>query len=138
MARRDGGCVCNGERVFVRERSQLQGSVILIEFANNQLSLQFDTLSENLTRAEGSMRIFGSSALALAHVASGRADGCILGEANPWDIAAGIFLIREAGGTVRNWSGETYTLFKGGGLFGSSEVLAKQMEKLISGCKVNT
>jgi myo-inositol-1(or 4)-monophosphatase len=52
-----------------------------------------------------SIRILGSAALALAYVASGRLDLYFHHMVSPWDTAAGILLVREAGGTVRDRDG---------------------------------
>ena len=48
------------------------------------------------------MRCSGSSALDLAYVASGRLDGFFQNKINVWDIAAGVLLVKEAGGIVNN------------------------------------
>ncbi len=46
-------------------------------------------------------RIFGSSALSLAYVAAGKIDACLINDANPGELAAGLLLIKEAGGTAK-------------------------------------
>ena len=55
--------------------------------------------------AQGVRRL-GSAAIDLAYVASGRFDGFWEGFLNPWDKAAGILLIKEAGGRVTNFSNQ--------------------------------
>ena len=50
-------------------------------------------------------RKFGSSALDLAYLASGRCDGVWERNLNYWDIAAGIIIVKEAGGTVTDFKG---------------------------------
>ncbi len=47
------------------------------------------------------VRNFGSAALSLAYVAAGKIDGCVVNDANPWDVAAGALLIKEAGGVIK-------------------------------------
>lgn len=56
------------------------------------------------------VRNFGSAALDLAHVAQGAADGYWEGWLNPWDIAAGALLVREAGGRVTTYGGREWTI----------------------------
>lgn len=51
------------------------------------------------------IRKLGSGSLDMAYVAAGRCDGFYSRELNYWDIAAGIILIREAGGFVKDFSG---------------------------------
>lgn len=56
------------------------------------------------------VRNFGSAALDLAHVAMGAADGYWEAWLNPWDLAAGALLVREAGGTVTTYEGTEWTI----------------------------
>lgn len=56
------------------------------------------------------VRNFGSAALDLAHVAMGAADAYWEGWLNPWDLAAGALLVREAGGHVTTYAGEAWTI----------------------------
>ena len=57
---------------------------------------------ENVISKSAGVRRFGSAALDLAYVAAGRFDGFWETNLNPWDIAAGIVLIKEAGGIMNN------------------------------------
>jgi myo-inositol-1(or 4)-monophosphatase len=54
------------------------------------------------------LRRTGSTALNLAYIAAGRVDGFWAFDSNPWDVAAGVVLVREAGGTVTNIDGSTF------------------------------
>lgn len=56
------------------------------------------------------VRNLGSAALDLAHVAQGAADGYWEGWLNPWDIAAGALLVREAGGRVTTYAGRDWSV----------------------------
>ncbi|MDD9905431.1 MAG: inositol monophosphatase family protein [Rhodospirillaceae bacterium] len=56
------------------------------------------------------VRRFGSAALDLAYVAAGRYDGFWENGLNPWDVAAGVLLVREAGGQVTDIAGRRYEL----------------------------
>jgi myo-inositol-1(or 4)-monophosphatase len=62
-----------------------------------------------LARAQG-VRCWGSAAMDLAHVASGALAGYWEGWLSPWDAAAGILLVREAGGVVTDYAGAPWTL----------------------------
>jgi len=55
----------------------------------------------------------GSAALDLCYVASGRFDGFWEMELNPWDTAAGVLIVKEAGGHVTNFKNESYSPFMG-------------------------
>jgi len=55
-------------------------------------------------------RQLGSAALELAYVASGRLESIVIPGGRPWDVAAGILLVREAGGRVTDFSGQDWIL----------------------------
>ena len=58
------------------------------------------------------IRKLGSAALDMAYVAAGRCDGFWQRNLNYWDIAAGIILVKEAGGFVTDFKGERMILLK--------------------------
>lgn len=55
-------------------------------------------------------RQMGSASLELAFTASGRTESIVIPGAHPWDVAAGILLVREAGGRVTDFSGKKWSL----------------------------
>ena len=65
----------------------------------------------NFTMRAQAVRRDGSAALDLAYVACGRFDGFWEDGLNPWDVAAGVLLIEEAGGTVSNYQGERLDIY---------------------------
>jgi myo-inositol-1(or 4)-monophosphatase len=69
-------------------------------------------LAAFLPRAQG-IRRAGSAALDLSYVAAGRYDGYFEGTLKPWDLAAGMLLVKEAGGTVTDLAGAPADLFAG-------------------------
>ena len=71
-------------------------------------------------------RIFGSAALDLAYVASGRIDGYFQNGLNLWDIAAGTLIVKEAGGIVNNCDLEKTNNIK---VVASSENINQKMLK---------
>jgi myo-inositol-1(or 4)-monophosphatase len=56
------------------------------------------------------IRLLGSAALGLAYAACGRLDLYVHCNLKPWDVAAGILLVEEAGGLVVDWDGRPATL----------------------------
>ncbi len=66
-----------------------------------------------MTRKSHGVRRFGSAALELAFVASGRLDGYWESGQGPWDVAAGGLLVAEAGGQVTDGIGGDTWLFQG-------------------------
>ena len=58
------------------------------------------------------MRSQGSAALSLAYVAAGRIDACWWNSIKPWDVAAGVIIVQEAGGLTLNLLGKAYSNFE--------------------------
>ena len=78
------------------------------------------------------VRRWGAAALDLAYVAAGRFDGYWERGLNPWDIAAGILIVREAGGFVEAVDPEA-DIFDSGALIAAAEPIFPQFGKVIRG-----
>jgi myo-inositol-1(or 4)-monophosphatase len=110
-ATKGGGAFMNGRPIRVSPRSTLVGSLLATGFPYD---VSKDT--ENLVYFQRALtrglmvRRPGAAALDLAYVAAGRLDGFWEVKLNPWDVAAGWLIIREAGGTVTGMEGEAYRL----------------------------
>ena len=78
------------------------------------------------------VRRFGSASLDLAWTAAGRVDGYWERDINIWDVAAGILLVREAGGVVSDFAGRTDAL-TGSEIVSANEYLHPQLLKLLKG-----
>jgi myo-inositol-1(or 4)-monophosphatase len=78
------------------------------------------------------IRRFGSAALDLAWVAAGRFDGFWEADLNPWDIAAGVILVREAGGYVTDFRGRG-TVADGKQVLAANDQLHSKLHKLVAG-----
>jgi len=78
------------------------------------------------------VRRFGSAALDLAWVAAGRFDGFWEDELDLWDAAAGVLLVREAGGFVTDYRGADRAFERGEYLAGSAAIHSK-LQKLVAG-----
>ena len=106
-ATRGGGAQLNEKRIRVAERKDLAGAMLSTGFApreRKRASAQLKCVDTLLVQAED-IRRTGSAALDLAYVAAGRTDGYFEAGVYPWDIAAGILLVREAGGRVCDFRG---------------------------------
>src|SRR4029077_5797103 len=77
------------------------------------------------------LRRFGAAALDLAYVAAGRFDAYWERGLSPWDFAAGVILVREAGGFVTDLNGNERTMAAGDGLAGK-EVTHRELLELIA------
>ncbi len=112
---RGGGAWCGSERLSVSAIADPALALLGTGFPFKHLSRLPTYLSQfdRILRATSGIRRGGSAALDLVDVAAGRFDGfweCYLA---PWDVAAGILLVTEAGGRVTDASGTPHTLQPG-------------------------
>ena len=106
-ASKGSGAVLNDHRIRVSERKDLAGALLSTGFPPRERTrapAQLDCIRE-LMRDVEDIRRTGSAALDLAYVACGRTDGYFEAGVKPWDIAAGMLLVREAGGRVTDFRG---------------------------------
>ena len=106
-ASRGSGAFLNERRLRVSARNDLGGTVIITGFPpreRKRVPQQLAAIQSLLTEAED-VRRTGSAALDLAYVACGRADAYFEAGVKPWDIAAGVLLVREAGGRCCDFRG---------------------------------
>lgn len=105
----------NEERCVVSTTEKLEDALCGTGFAYNRVSAVDDNISEHKTLLKHTrgVRRCGAAALDLALVADGTYDIYWEQGLKPWDVAAGILLVREAGGVITSYSGETTGLLKG-------------------------
>ncbi len=109
-AEKGGGAFLNERRLRVSARTQLSEALLAtgIPFAlhNETSRRQFQNTIERVMPLVAGVRRFGAASLDLAYVAAGRYEGYWERPLASWDIAAGIVLVREAGGYVCDLKGE--------------------------------
>jgi fructose-1,6-bisphosphatase/inositol monophosphatase family enzyme len=110
-----GGTTLNGTPVTVSATQTVLDSVVAIDlgYDDRRGSLQLD-LARHLFPGVQALRIPGSAAMGLAYVAAGRWDAFVHSALQPWDVAAGLLLIREAGGVVYDRDGKPASIFSEG------------------------
>lgn len=111
-AERGEGTTLNDRRVRVSEVSELSNAMLCTGFPYNvrerpDFTREFTIFTMNAQ----AVRRDGSAALDLAYVACGRFDGFWEDGLNPWDVAAGVLLIQEAGGTVTNYQNQPLNIY---------------------------
>ncbi|MDH5371958.1 MAG: inositol monophosphatase, partial [Acidimicrobiia bacterium] len=130
-ASRGNGTTLNGKPITVSDGADLGSSLLVTGFPydrQERADAYTAPVAEALRVARG-VRRFGSAALDLAWVAAGRMDGYWEFGLKPWDVAAGILLVTEAGGRVTNESGgeagleDRFILATNGGIHRSLETL---------------
>ncbi|MEM6430737.1 MAG: inositol monophosphatase family protein [Deinococcota bacterium] len=110
VATKGGGAFFNGRPMRVSKEANLKRAMLLTGFHYDPKSaLQNVTLLKNMLPRCLAIRRPGSAALDLCYVAVGRADGFWELALKPWDIAAGLLILEEAGGRITDGFGEPYT-----------------------------
>jgi len=108
-ASRGEGAYLNERRIRVSQIDHLSTSLLATGFPSTKRARNPNIhYYWNFTLRSHGVRRDGSAALDLAAVACGRFDGFWEFGLHPWDTAAGVLLVREAGGAVTNFSGEPY------------------------------
>jgi myo-inositol-1(or 4)-monophosphatase len=104
---RGGGAWLNGEKINVSSTSDLANSLVATGFPYKNFSRLENYLGclEYLIRNSQGVRRIGSASIDLAYVACGRFEAFFEYGLNPWDVAAGTIIIKEAGGIVCDFSG---------------------------------
>ncbi|MFQ5509535.1 MAG: inositol monophosphatase family protein [Leptospirillia bacterium] len=112
IAERGRGASLNGKPISVSGTSELMQSMLVTGFAYNVHSAARDNLDHfaDVTRTVQATRRTGSAALDLCYVAAGRTDGFWELNLKPWDVAAGRFILSEAGGAVSRFDGSPHAL----------------------------
>jgi len=106
-AERGGGARLNGQPIRVSRRDAIGDGMLCTGFpysVRDRPSSQIDVFAAFLRRARAVRRL-GSAALDLCYVAAGRFDGFWEVQLHPWDFAAGILIVAEAGGQVSDYAG---------------------------------
>jgi len=110
-AEKGGGAYLNGARIRVSGAQRVLDSLVATGFPSRKRHLNVNVhFYYQLAMISHGVRRAGSAALDLAYVASGRLDGFWEFGLNPWDMAAGILLINEAGGKCSDMNGGPVSL----------------------------
>ena len=109
LAEKNQGAYLNNQKITVSKRKKIKDSLILTggpSLSEKNRPRAFKEYTKISEHASVSLRKMGSASLDMAYVSAGRADGFFQRNLNYWDIAAGIILVKEAGGLVSDYSGK--------------------------------
>ncbi|RUV62918.1 inositol monophosphatase [Mesorhizobium sp. M5C.F.Ca.IN.020.29.1.1] len=131
-AERGGGAFMNDRRLRVAGRTKLIDTVIGCGVPHLGRGQHGNFLVElrNVMAEVSGVRRLGSASLDLAYVAAGRMDGFWETGLSAWDIAAGILLIREAGGFISDFSGGQ-NMLDGGSIVAGNEIIQRALLKVV-------
>lgn len=128
-AEKGKGAYLNDKRIRVAGRKALDETVIAtgLPFIGKQGHAQALKDLHALTQRSAGIRRFGAASLDLAWVAAGRFDGFFERGLKPWDIAAGLLLVTEAGGLVMSLTGEDDNPLQTGEILAANPDLLPQL-----------
>ena len=133
-ASRGGGAQLNGKRIRVTPRRGLEGALLGtgIPFREEQMPYMeaYLNMMQALIPGSAGIRRAGSAALDLAYVAAGRLDGFWEIGLNPWDMAAGVLLIEEAGGLISDLTGKATHLQSGDVVAANPRLFKAMLQKI--------
>jgi myo-inositol-1(or 4)-monophosphatase len=129
-ATRGRGAFLNDHRLRVSKRTQLSESLVGTGFPFREFQDLDGYLAtfRALTERTAGLRRAGAAALDIAYVAAGRLDGFWEPGLSPWDMAAGVLLVTEAGGLVGDFQGEPGYLDSGRIVCGNPKVFAQLLQ----------
>ncbi|MDC9825061.1 inositol monophosphatase family protein [Devosia sp. ZB163] len=136
-AEKGGGAWLNDrKRLRVANRRHLADAVVVTGINSQGRALDVMQLKQlaQVTPAVAGIRRTGSASTDLAWVAAGRFDAYWEAGLKPWDVAPGILLVREAGGTTSDFAGTTGSVWNGQVISGN-EIIQGQLLKIVKGVK---
>ena len=133
-AEKGKGAFFNDRRLRVAARSKLEDAVIVTGIPHRGKGNHDAYLAKlaEVMKAVSGVRRSGSASLDLAWTAAGRYDGYWEDDIQAWDIAAGIVMLREAGGFVSDIHGGK-AMLEDGSIIAGNEAIQRSLKKLVGG-----
>lgn len=116
-AQKGRGAFCNGKSIGVKKDANLQNAIIATGFpyVKHEMGSEYwwvvKSMQQLLPKIRDIRRL-GAAAIDLCYLASGKVNGFYEINLQPWDVAAGILILQEAGGVVTDIHGMEYTMQK--------------------------
>jgi myo-inositol-1(or 4)-monophosphatase len=130
------GATLNGAALEVSDIERIEDALLVTGFpydVREHPERSLPLFEAFLMRAQG-IRRDGSAALNLCYLAAGRFDGFWEGHLSPWDMAAGVLIVREAGGRVTNYEGGEFRLERPE-ILASNGRIHEEMKGLLAGAR---
>ena len=134
-AQKGQGAFCNGKRLNVTYEENLQNSIIATGFpyVKHEMGAEFwwviNSMQKLLPKIRDIRRL-GAAAVDLCYLAQGKVNGFYEVNLQPWDVAAGILIVQEAGGEVSALSGGEYSLEENIIVASNGKIHTKLLENL--------
>ena len=125
------GSFLNGTAIHVSPVQRLSEAIIGVGTAKRELAKENFAKFLKVYENSQDIRRLGSAALELAYTACGRQDGYFEAYLNPWDYAAGMLLVQEAGGKVSDWNGKNLDPTQGNQIAGTNGQVHEELLNVI-------
>lgn len=112
-ATKNGGSFLNGKKISISKIKKVKDSLIVTGFPYHNYSMlnEYIDLFKHFMKESHGLRRMGSAAVDLVYTACGRFEAFYEYGLNPWDIAAGALIVKEAGGKISDFNGKQNWLF---------------------------
>ena len=132
-AEKGKGAFLNGKKIQVSTQEHLNDAYLTTGFPYNVHEDPMHCIEtfSRLTRLGIPIRRLGSAAIDLSYVAAGRFDAYWEVSLQPWDLAAGLLLVEEAGGSVTRYDGSSCHIEQAGPVLATNKRLHSQLQKVI-------
>jgi len=129
------GAFCNGQRLKVSTQSELQNALIATGFPYAKVNAGIEyhwviNCMTNLLPHIQDIRRLGAAAIDLCYLAQGKVEAFYEIDLKPWDVAAGILIVLEAGGKISNVDGQPFD-FDDKGIVASNGKVHQQLLKYL-------
>ena len=134
-AQKGQGSFLNGRPIHVSEAETLRETIVSIgtsPYDRELTEVNFRRFQRVFEKSQD-IRRTGSAALDLAYVACGRTGGFFESLLSPWDFAAGMLLVTEAGGKVTDYAGESLNLLQRGSVIATNGKVHEELKALVNG-----
>jgi myo-inositol-1(or 4)-monophosphatase len=131
-AKKGEGAFLNNKKISVSSSTELSKSIIVTGFPYNVKENPFNCIDifKNFLLSSRALRRLGSAALDGAWVAAGRFDGFYEVALQPWDSAAAVLLVTEAGGKATNFANDNFSVYEKSTLFTNGKIHDQMKEVL--------
>ena len=133
-AEKGNGSYVNNQRIRVSSRPKLKDSLILTggpRYSSDKKDVTLEEYKKFSSKVSIPIRKLGSGSLDLAYVAAGRCDGYWQRDLQYWDIAAGIVIVKEAGGYITDFNGGN-DFIKNKTIIASNSKINKEMIEVLN------
>ncbi|XP_050232362.1 phosphatase IMPL1, chloroplastic [Mercurialis annua] len=127
-----GGAFCNGQKIYVSQTDKVERSLLVTGFGyehDDAWATNIELFKEYTDVSRGVRRL-GAAAVDMCHVALGIVEAYWEYRLKPWDMAAGVLMVEEAGGTVSRMDGGKFCVFDRSVLVSNGVLHSKLLERI--------